>query len=204
MPPIGMLAVRTGDMALRETGDGDAEITRLADEPDELGGKLEAAGDGLKRATTGRIAPQRQDVLAAQPADLVQQFPHLLAGVTDAGEMRQSGQPLVPLNPVHDPEGLVACAASGAVGDGTEVRFGLQQRGNVFFQKVLLTLAGFGREKFKGNDGPLGRSACRVNIPNQLHLNCELSKEVLVKPSLLCRSRREEARFKGRMKNAEL
>lgn len=76
---------------------------------------------------------------------------------------------MIALNAIHNHQGFVARAAARAVSDGAEIRPGLQQRRNVFFQKCMVAFFGFGREKFKGNNRTPGRLLRRVNIANELH-----------------------------------
>ena len=159
MPPVIVFAGFIGDVAFRETGDADGKIARLADELDELRGEFEAVGRRLKFAAAGRVAAQAQDVFAAERADFFEQCAHLVAHVADAGEMRQRGQPVLPLDAVHYFERLVARGAARAISDGAEIRPGLQQRGDLPFQKIAVTLVGLGREKFEGNNRAIGRDA---------------------------------------------
>jgi hypothetical protein len=85
--------------------------------------------------------------------------------------MRQRGQPVPLLDAIHDFERLVARGAARSVGDGAKIRPGRHQRGDVFFQKIPVAIAGLGREKLKGNDRLPRRPFCRVNVANKLHLD---------------------------------
>ena len=69
MPPIGVLALLAGDMALGKTGYADGEIPLLADKAHQLAGELEAAGRGLELSPAGRIAAQGQEVLHSESAN---------------------------------------------------------------------------------------------------------------------------------------
>ena len=128
--------------------------------PDEfyqLRGKLKAAGGGLELATAGRIAAQGENIPATQSTDASEQFVHLFAGVVHTGEMRQGRQAVLTLNPVHNHQRLVAGAAAGAVGDGAEIRSGLNQGGDVLFEEIPIAFVCPGGEEFKGDDRLSGR-----------------------------------------------
>jgi len=185
VPPVGVFAFLAGDVAFRKTGDARGEIARFADEFDKLRGEFKAAGCWQEFAAAGRIAAQGEDVLAAKRADFLEQNTHLVARVVDAGEMGQRGQPVPPLDAIHDFQRFVARGAAGAVGDGAKIRTGFHQRGNVPFQKVAVALAGLGREKFKGDDRLPRRPFCRVNVANELHLDGGLLAEARAKPSFV-------------------
>ena len=146
MPPVVKFAIRIGNVAFGKTGDAHGKVAGLADEPDELRCEFKATGHRLEFTAAGRVAAQGQDVFAAGRADFFEQGAHLVARVVDASEMRQCRQPVPLVDAIHDFQRLVARGATRAVGDGAEIRAGLHQRGNVFFQKVAVTLVGLGRK----------------------------------------------------------
>ena len=76
---------------------------------------------------------------------------------------------MLALNAIYNHQGFVARAAARAVSDGAEIRPGLKQRGDVFFEQCTVAFFGFGRKKFKGNNRSLGRLLRRVNVANELH-----------------------------------
>jgi hypothetical protein len=91
--------------------------------------------------------------------------------------MRQRRETVLPLDAVHNHQRFVARAAAGAVGDGAKIRLGLEQGGDLLFQKIAVPLAGFRGKKFKGDDRPAGRPFRRVKVTNELHLDGELLAE---------------------------
>ena len=178
MFPIIKPANFIGDVAFGKTGDADGKIALLADELDELCGEFKAAGCGLKFSAGGRIAAQRQDVFAAERMDFFEHRAHFVARVVDAGKMGERGQAVVALDAVNDHQRLVARAAARAVGHGAKVRAGLQQRGDVFFQKRAIALGGLGREKFKGDDRLFRRPFRRIDVPDELHWTADYGGKV--------------------------
>ena len=174
MPPVVVLPVFVGNVAFGKTGDARAKIAGLADEFHKLRREFKAAGRRPEFAAAGRVAAQGEDVFAAGRADFVQQRPHLVARVAHAGEMRQRRQPVPPLDAIHDFERLVARGAARAVGDGAEIRPGLQQRGDVLLQQRMVALVRLGREKFKSDGRFFRRLFRRVNVANEMHLEMEL------------------------------
>ena len=130
--------------------------------------ELEAAGRDLALAATGGVATERENVLAAQRADLFQQLSHLLPRVVDARQVRHRRQAL-PLDAVHDHQRLLARAAAGAVGDRAKVRRGLAQRRDVFLQQSAVAFAGLGRKEFERDDRPPGRHFRRIDVTDELH-----------------------------------
>ena len=81
---------------------------------------------------------------------------------------------MLPLDAIHNHQRFVARAAAGAVGDGAIIGPGLEQGGDLLFQKIAVALAGFRGEKLKGDDRPAGRVFRRVNVTNELHLGAGL------------------------------
>jgi hypothetical protein len=97
--------------------------------------------------------------------------------------MRQRRETMLPLDAIHNHQRFVAGAAARPIGDGAIIGLGLEQGGNLLFQKNAVPLAGFRREKLKGNDRPSGRVFRRVNVTDNLHLEGGLSAEAQRKPS---------------------
>ena len=157
-------------MTFREPGGADGKTAQFPDVADELVRKLEAALGFLEHAVAaGRIAAQRQDVFDADAARLGDDLADLRAGVVDAGQVEHGGEVVLALDAVHDHEGLVARAAPGAVGDGTEVGLEPQQRGNGFFEQIAVAFLRFRREEFKGNDRALGGQSFGDDVADKLH-----------------------------------
>src|SRR5437660_5612111 len=102
-----MLAIFASDMTLRETGHANAKAILLPDELDELVREFEAARRGLEVAATGRIAAQREDIFHAESADLAQQVANLFARGINTRQVRDGGQAVLLLDPIHDHQGLV-------------------------------------------------------------------------------------------------
>ncbi len=117
----------------------------------------------------GRIAAQRQDIFDADTARLRDDLADLLAGMIDAGQVEHGGEVVLALDAVHDHESLVARAAAGAVGDGTEIGLEPKQRGNGFFEQIAVAFFGFRREEFKGNDRAVGGPSFGDDVEDKLH-----------------------------------
>src|ERR1017187_2157957 len=183
MPPIGVFAVLARYVAFGKAGDADGKIARLADEPDELRGEFEAAGRRLKFAAVRRISAQRENIFTTQRTNFSQKLAHLPASVIDAREMRQCRETVLPLDAIHNHQRFVARAATGSIGDGAIIGFGLEQGGDLLFQKIAVPFAGFRGKKLKGDYRPASRVFHRVNVPNQLHLDGGLSAAARAKPS---------------------
>ena len=167
--PVHLAAFFASDVALGETSGADAEAAEFAEVADELVGELEAAFGGFKFATGGRVAAQGEDVLDAALGGFGEDGGKLFLRRVDAGEVHHGGESVLALDAVHDVDGLVARAATCAVGHGAEVRAQLHQLGNVFLEKVLLALVGLRREKLERNDGVALRLFRRVNVSDKLH-----------------------------------
>jgi hypothetical protein len=74
----------------------------------------------------------------------------------DAGQVRERGQAMLPLDAIHDHQRLIARAAAGAIGDGAVIRLGLEQGGDLILSKRLRSpSAVFGRENSKETTGRL-------------------------------------------------
>src|SRR5436190_16020582 len=87
--------------------------------------------------------------------------------------MRHRGAPMLILDALDDGQRLVACAAAGAVSDGTKIRLQLHQPGYGLLQQVAIALVRLRRGKLEGNNGRLAALGI-VNVANELHVavNC--------------------------------
>jgi hypothetical protein len=132
------------------------KLALLADEFDELRRKLKSAWRHSKFAAARRIAAQGQDVFTAERADFFEQRTHFIAGVVDAGEMRQRRQLVFALDAVHNHQRFLPRAAAGAVGDGAKIRLAESNAGILSFQEAAVAFVRFRRKKFKGNDRSAG------------------------------------------------
>ena len=156
-------------MPFWKASNANGKITLLANKFHELRRKFKAAGRGLKFAATRRIAAQGENIFAVQRADFFKQGADFVAGVVDASKMRQRGEAMLPLDAVHNHQGLVTRAATCAVGDGAKIWSRCEQGGNLFFQQGAVALVGFWREKFKGDDRLFCRHFFSVDVADESH-----------------------------------
>ena len=170
MPPVGVFAGLAGDVAFGKTGDADGKTVARADEFHKLGRKFKTAGRRLEFSAAGRVAAERENVLAAERADFFQQRAALLARVVDAGQVRKGGQTVLALDAVHDVQRFVARAAAGAISHRAIIRFGGEQRGDLFFQQGAVAVVRLRRKKFKRNDRLSGRQLLGVDVADETHV----------------------------------
>ena len=145
------LDVGRARMLVRERGHADAEVARLAHQPDQVLGVAAAPSgwrDPLAHRVAGRVAPHRQDVAdpdRGQPADHVAQ---LGDRVVDRGQVGHRQQRGVGGDPLGDRHGGVPGRAAGAVGDRHERRAQRLQLPDRLPQ-LALALLGLGREELE-------------------------------------------------------
>ena len=89
--------------------------------------------------------------------------------MVDACEVRERGEAMLALDPIHNHERLVPGAAARAVGDGAKIRARGEQGGQVFFKERAVALVGLGWEKFQRDDGLAGRLFGGVKIADEFH-----------------------------------
>jgi hypothetical protein len=87
----------------------------------------------------------------------------------DTGQVREGGQVVFPLEPVHNPQGLFAGATARPIGDGAEIRSVGQEGRDLPFEEIPLPLIGFRGEKFKRDDGLPRRHFRRQDVPDESH-----------------------------------
>ena len=138
-------------VTLGERGHADPEVTARAGQLDQLDGVGQPAlGRRPGRARSlARVATQEHHVLDALGGVGVEDALQLVAGVADAGEVRDRRQRGLARDPAGDAHGLVAGAAAGAVGHGHEAgAVGLQGVDRV--PELLLAGLVLGREELEG------------------------------------------------------
>src|SRR6266540_5833836 len=168
--PVHVFAFFAGDVSLGKTGYADGKPARLADELDQLIGKLESSFGLLEFACgTRRITAQRQDIVYSARAGFLQVCADVLPRGIDASEMGHGREAVLPLNAIHDHQRLVPRAAASAVSDGTETRLELHQRGDGLFQQDALAFRGPGRKEFKGDDRAFGGPGIGEDVSNEMH-----------------------------------
>src|SRR5213082_3513914 len=168
--PVHVFAFLAGDVSFGKAGHADGKPARLTNELHQLIGKLESALGHFELArAAGRVAAQRQNVVDAARARYTEVSADFLFCGVDASQVRHGGEAVLPLNAVHDRQRLVPRAAARAVGDGTEIRLELPQRGDRLFEKDALALFGLGRKKHEGDDRTFGRPGRRVDVADEIH-----------------------------------
>ena len=76
---------------------------------------------------------------------------------------------MLPLDAVHDGQGLVSRAATRAIGDGTEIGLELHQRRDGLFHQGAFALVCFGGKEFKGDHRSPGQPRRRKDVSDKLH-----------------------------------
>src|SRR5262249_27739558 len=140
-----------GNVTLRKTSHSNGKLALFPNEPDQLAGEFKAAVCDLEFTSAGGIAPQGQEILHTQLADLAQQILNLLACRTNACQVRHSCQTVLTLDPVDNHQRLIARAATGSISDRTKIRPRLNKRRDRFPQQIPVTLLRLGREELKGD-----------------------------------------------------
>ena len=98
-----------------------------------------------------RIAAQREDVVDAGVADLVEDVAQLLLRGADARQVSHGLEPVLVLERLDDLDGAVARRPAGAVGDRHVGRLERAQLAQGVLQVVLAVL-GLGWEELEGED----------------------------------------------------
>jgi hypothetical protein len=81
--------------------------------------------------------------------------------------VRHRGDLVLALNPIDDAERLVAGAAAGAVGHGTEVRVQCAEGGNGFLEERPLAFIGLCREELERDDRAAHRAGVREDVADE-------------------------------------
>ncbi len=168
--PVDELAFAAGDVAFGKARDPDVEPTGLPDESDQFMGEFEATLDfGPFLGARGGVAAKRENVPDAAPGGVGEHGGQLVPGRVHARQVGHRREPMLPLDAVDDPKGLLAGAPSGAVGHGAIVRPDLEEGGEGLLQEVALTLIGLRWEEFERKRRPAGGEAAGVDVADELH-----------------------------------